>query len=203
MGFGVGQYHFDILYRPGVKNTDADAMSRYPTERSEESIKIEDQTVKAICSSIAYPPSIEILPCMGIDIIEATEMPGQPMAQLEVREIRQSQRQDPIIGNWVRAVIDRTLPNKTSFHSRDDNNMRKNFSSLKMIRGILYREVRHREETINQLVLPECFRGRVFQGLHDDVGHHGRDRTLSLLRERFFWPGMAADVDAYQSAADA
>ena len=36
-------------------------------------------------------------------------------------------------------------------------------------------------------------------GCHDEVGHQGRVRTLSLLRERFFWPGM--QVEATQHIA--
>ena len=31
-------------------------------------------------------------------------------------------------------------------------------------------------------------------GCHDDVGHQGRMRTLSLLRERFYWPGMQTEA---------
>lgn len=31
--------------------------------------------------------------------------------------------------------------------------------------------------------------------MHDDVGHQGRDRTLSLVRSRFFWPGLESDVE--------
>ena len=31
-------------------------------------------------------------------------------------------------------------------------------------------------------------------GCHDDVGHQGRMRTLSLLRERFFWAGMQTEA---------
>ncbi len=31
--------------------------------------------------------------------------------------------------------------------------------------------------------------------LHNDVGHPGRDRTISLIRDRFFWPRMAGDVE--------
>ena len=35
----------------------------------------------------------------------------------------------------------------------------------------------------------------VLKSLHSDVGHPGRDRTLSLLRDRFYWTGMPDDVD--------
>ncbi|MCG8113144.1 MAG: DDE-type integrase/transposase/recombinase, partial [Candidatus Thiodiazotropha taylori] len=30
--------------------------------------------------------------------------------------------------------------------------------------------------------------------LHDELGHQGQDRTLSLVRSRFFWPGFETDV---------
>ena len=36
-------------------------------------------------------------------------------------------------------------------------------------------------------------------GCHDEVGHQGRVRTLSLLRERIFWPNM--QVEATQHIA--
>ena len=36
------------------------------------------------------------------------------------------------------------------------------------------------------MVVPKAFRSRALAGCHDDVGHQGRMRTLSLLRERFF-----------------
>ena len=46
-----------------------------------------------------------------------------------------------------------------------------------------------------QLVLPKSYRAQAIRGLHDDMGHLGRDRTLNLLRYRFFWSRMATDVD--------
>ena len=36
-----------------------------------------------------------------------------------------------------------------------------------------------------QLVVPKAYRARALAGCHDDVGHQGRMRTLSLLREIF------------------
>ena len=48
-----------------------------------------------------------------------------------------------------------------------------------------------------QLIAPESVRHIVLKGLHDELGHMGRDRTISLLRERVFWPKMYAEVDEY------
>ena len=46
-------------------------------------------------------------------------------------------------------------------------------------------------------MVPKAYRARASAGCHDDVGHQGRMRTLSLLRERFFWPGMQAEATQY------
>ena len=32
------------------------------------------------------------------------------------------------------------------------------------------------------------------KGLHDDVGHMGRDKTLELVRQRVYWPRMSTDI---------
>ena len=48
---------------------------------------------------------------------------------------------------------------------------------------------------MKQLVLPYSYREFVFKQLHDNVGHQGQDRTLSLVRSRFFWPGFESDVE--------
>ena len=63
--------------------------------------------------------------------------------------------------------------------------------------GILYRRRMVEGTEKLQLVLPAAMRTRVLQGLHDDVGHLGRDKTLDLLRARFCWPSMARDVDTH------
>ena len=44
------------------------------------------------------------------------------------------------------------------------------------------------------MVVPKLFRERALLGCHDDVGHQGILRTLSLLRERFYWPGMQEEA---------
>ena len=91
------------------------------------------------------------------------------------------------------------MPNKKIHLCKDDYNMKKNFNSLKMIRGLLYRVIKDDEDTVNQLVVPECYRNDILHGLHNDIGHPGKDRTLSLLIERCFWPGMTVSVDKWVS----
>ena len=46
-------------------------------------------------------------------------------------------------------------------------------------------------------MVPKAFRPRGLAGSHDDVGHQERMRTLSLLRETFFWSGMQDKATQY------
>ena len=48
-----------------------------------------------------------------------------------------------------------------------------------------------------QLVVPKAYTARALAGCHDDVGHQGRMRTLSLLRGRFFWLGMQEEATQF------
>ena len=48
-----------------------------------------------------------------------------------------------------------------------------------------------------QLILPTHLIKKVLNSCHDQVGHQGIARTLSLLRERFYWPGMHKQATLY------
>ena len=142
---------------------------------------------------------IEVIQCHNINIIEATEQPGHEMAQVEFRTVRKHQREDATIGKWIKAVLDDTIPTSTT---KEDVVMRKSFRNFILKRGIIYRKCHQDDRTIEQLVIPQIYRKQVLTGLHTDVGHPGRDRTLRLLRERFFWPGLSADVEKFASGCD-
>lgn len=89
----LGQYNFDIFYRAGLKNQDADGMSRYPYEIIEQEggqIMIDNKTVHAICNMITIPAYVETSPSASINIIEAYEDSGQTMTQLEFKKIEKA-----------------------------------------------------------------------------------------------------------------
>ena len=48
-----------------------------------------------------------------------------------------------------------------------------------------------------QFVLPQKYHVQALKASHDNVRHLGIERTLSLLRDRFYWSNMAKDVDNY------
>ena len=75
--------------------------------------------------------------------------------------------------------------------------------SLVLTKGTLFRKSftdnTSSKKIIWPLVIPKTHRHQAILGCHEEVGHQGRVRTLSLLRERFFWPNM--QVEATQHIA--
>ena len=66
---------------------------------------------------------------------------------------------------------------------------------LELRGGVLYRTRQEHGRVTHQLVLPTELRATALRGLHDDLGHLGIERTLDLVRSRFYWPRMSACVE--------
>ena len=62
------------------------------------------------------------------------------------------------------------------------------------MKGVLYRKTildnSAKRKARIQLILATHLTTKFLNSCHDQVGHQGIVRTLSLLRERFYWPGM-------------
>ena len=56
----LGVYNFEIIYRPGKSNVDADSLSRLPT--SQDTNHISANSIKSICNKISIP-YIETISC--------------------------------------------------------------------------------------------------------------------------------------------
>ena len=72
---------------------------------------------------------------------------------------------------------------------------------LKLIRSVLYRKPildnSAERKPKFQLILPSHLTTSALKGYHNQVGHQGIVRTLSLLRERYYWPCMHKEATFY------
>jgi transposase InsO family protein len=72
------------------------------------------------------------------------------------------------------------------------------WESLCVRNGLLYRKLEPlcNRPAKEQLVAPQTIRQTVLRQLHDSrtAGHMGRERTLKLVKDRFFWPGVTTDI---------
>ena len=102
------------------------------------------------------------------------------------------QRADPNLTVIIKLIESGQLQ-KRKQHGKDTPEVKSLLrirKSLKLVKDILYRKTYTDNSSSKkvqwQLVVPKAYRSRALVGCHDDVGHQGRMRTLSLLRERFF-----------------
>ena len=110
------------------------------------------------------------------------------------------QRADPNLTVIIKLIESGQLQ-KRKQHGKDTPEVKSLLrirKGLKLVKDILYRKTYTDNSSSKkvqwQLVVPKAYRSRALVGCHDDVGHQGRMRTLSLLRERFYWPGMQTEA---------
>lgn len=186
----LSNYNFRIKYKPGKTNVDADTLSRLPAltidDCDREEISVE--SVGAICKAGA-PLYIETM-SMNENACDV-DLGG---VSLNYRDWRAAQRADPVLWYLMQQVTsgNRKLPPGAP---QDVFLWMKEFGKLVLQRGVLYRRLEQEDGTERlQLLLPTEYHEEALKGVHDDIGHLGRDRAITLLRDRFFWPKMGSDL---------
>ena len=120
--------------------------------------------------------------------------------QISPEIMAQHQHSDNQLSLAYQYVEDGKKPTNKSIYKVRSKSSRKlllGFSRLTLKQGVLHQLYINNDEEYHQLVLPECYRGKVLKSLHDDMGHQGIERTLALLHERFYWPTMSQDASDY------
>ena len=203
----LANYNFSIKYRCAVSNTEADALSRikWPEALSEkldtENGCMDTHVINAILTGAVTKSSlIESVSC-STDVIP-TELDKNTSKLSNINWMKE-QRLDPNLGVIIRLIESGQLF-KRKLQGKDSTELKsflRNKRCLKLVKDVLFRKSYSdnstTKKTLWQLVVPKHFRERALFGCHDDVGHQGILRTLSLLRERFYWPGMQEEATQY------
>ena len=191
----LSNYTFSIIYKLGKGHKDADTLShiRWP-----EAMELDSQTVHAVCEGVQAPHGkVETL-CQGAHVVDALSKDRAPsgMTSLEWCHI---QTQDPILSQIIGEIHNKSL-GKMKIKMGMPSELKaliRNGPQLILKHGVLYKKARVNARTKHLLVIPQSYRQRAMEGCHDQVRHLGQDRVLDLLRDRFYWPGMHADVISY------
>lgn len=192
----LAEYDFEVCYKPGRQNANADVLSRIPVSTEPEG---EDSGKDFIC--------------LGSEEVRACLWPGQKdvvthgAIQSAVRaavdgfswtELAMEQKKDPMVQPVLAAVQEQQRPPGASLRLADPKLQRlfKEFERLSLHKGVLFRTItnpRDGEET-RQLVVPKSLQRRVYEGQHDHGGHFGERSTLETMRRSYYWPTMTQDV---------
>ena len=146
------------------------------TDRQEESFQY-------LKSAIANPDSADVI--QSSDIVEPRTI-----------DWKERQDMDRMLNRWKHYVRTGKKP-KVEDMSPEHQPLSfvRNFKYFILENNTLYRKTVIEGEEYKQLVIPRSYINTVLQQLHDKFGHPGRERTSSLVRDRFYWSGMTKDID--------
>lgn len=137
----LASFNFEILYRPGKLNADADGLSRIPNQEI-----ITSDSIKTICNSIRNSG-----PYVKCSSISSSAVDNQPdlTDQTEI-DVRRHQYNDPVLRFCLPYVRDGYKPEKhVQYHAL----LHKNFEKLRLRDKILIRETVVNENKKNQIII--------------------------------------------------
>uniref|UniRef100_A0A3Q1EWG8 Gypsy retrotransposon integrase-like protein 1 n=1 Tax=Acanthochromis polyacanthus TaxID=80966 RepID=A0A3Q1EWG8_9TELE len=115
--------------------------------------------------------------------------------QLSPSAIADKQRADPVLKHVIAQLeTGESPPSSLREEVPELPLLLRDLNRLELQNNILVRRRQLGPQLQRQLVLPQECRADVLSSLHDQMGHMGIERTLDLIRNRFYWPRMANDV---------
>jgi transposase InsO family protein len=179
-------YHFDIRYKPGKHNGDADALSR-----------LSQDTVHAICTALSENEWEGYAQCLFNVADVTSSLCHSVVFAGESVDWKTEQSRDSVLSK-VSHIVSSGVHVSAKKESNSVLQLLRQRKLLQVEDGILYRISQGKK----QVVLPQHFVNKVLGMAHTEMGHQGRDRTLSLCQERFFWSGMAKDIQEFIQQCD-
>lgn len=197
----LADFCFDIRYRPGKMNADADTLSRYPVNFQEGMKEYTESMSPELVSAVwqgnraVQENDVPWVAALQLDGEEADVVSPDSISSVTPENIWAAQQEDSATKEVVALKLQNWTPNE-----RDKRNMKKEtrrllyeWNKLVVDNGILYRQTGQHK----QLVLPEKLTPMVLKTLHNDMGHVGAEKVTHLARERFYWPNMQNDIENY------
>ena len=198
----LSEYNFTIKYRPGKENTDADCFSRLPLDveslMDKCSEEVGQDAFRAIMAGVTLRDSHQEAWRFGVNAVTAKEHSQNEislqMIADNVMKIKKEQAGDDDIAEMMKLIRagGKIVPSNTD--TRELKILKRGAKKLSISEeGVLVRRNKDKE----QIVLPKNMRRMVYQNLHVDMGHLGKDKVTQMAKQRVYWPAMEDDIDKF------
>ena len=219
-------YDYEIVYKKGATNTNADGLSRRPYDINQ-GVEAPDDTIPGGLLPISpvsrispmletdsehlevvfdYLPSEQPLigQCTPVDCL-----PYVPTTQDSyLANVPEAQRSCPQLGRLYTYLDSGELPTETAQAKRVILESDQYVLDQDHMYHIFYprsRGIPRSDRMIKQLAIPVSLRTHVLAQYHDGLmggAHQGQDRTYHTIRSKYYWPGMYQDVGNYVRGCD-
>ena len=192
----MSAYNFDLAYRSGINNADADGLSRKAPERTEctKFPEVLKAVTNSVCATSQIPYVQTLASTVSPDVTDIEqEVPPELLAAtaLKSTDWKRAQFDDRTISKILEHIALGQRPTALQVEaSKMDKRFLREWGKFRIEDGILVRESVQQGQKVKQLVVPEKLRSDMVKAFHDDLGHQGPDRTLSVMKRRLYWPGM-------------
>ena len=203
----LASYNMKLEYLKGSDNKVADALSRVSTQ------KLHKETVAKLlnCAQNSGTPQVETA---NIHVIEEGEHVDQEVIVWYTQIVKQhkqfrnlanldrvkAQNKDPVIPQVVRWInqprgdhrkLEEYLAGVASNYEKHFYTTRQKEFTVQDNLLYLQATLANSQDMALVFVVLTADRQAAIDSCHHSAGHQGRDCTLSLMKERFWWPGMS------------
>lgn len=185
----LANFDYQLQYRPGREHTNADVLSRLPGEGSAGQVPApEAGSDEGLMVGVVEAPgqvSEEPPPCWGWDPQRWRRWQGEDGDVALVRTWLEQKAWPEGVGRRTQTRIVRGLLGQRG--------------RLYLKEGVLCRALQDpgRGDEVCQIVVPEGRCQALLEAYHTKMGHQGQERTLALVRQHFYWPGMEGATRTY------
>ena len=208
----LASYNFSLEYQRGKDNTVADFLSRMNERLPEEEVQeylnqILYPGVKAVLDNAIMPleecaeQGVRPTPdCQGVPQVETIVARPARLATTNVTNWKQEQKEDPVLYQVAKHLRAPHETFKAALHKVLDKKATAAYVKAKeqllIKNGLLYRKTRQgqADEIVFQFVVPQRHRGATLDGCHQEAAYQGQRRSIALMQECFWWPGMTRDL---------
>lgn len=181
----LASFDYEVKYRLGKANVNADALSRLPVPSRE---------AASLDRGRGADPEVYTAAIVSTSEETAQEARTEEWAELQAK--------DPDVQLVRRAVEHGVLPPGPERKALPDkvHKLLQQWRRLEIREGVLVRKAinQHTQELCYQVVCPSSRCREVWRQCHEAAAHAGAERTMTWIRRRFYWPDMEEEVRQWQ-----